>query len=109
VISWVNSRSAADVTAVVTRQRPGGRGAFVDGGGRRLGRRMCLAEHVGYAVVMTTSRDQDKTDYAGENPLSDGKALEDQDGPEASTLDSGGGPNESEDPAADESPEGERP
>ena len=58
---------------------------------------------------MTQPMDPDKSDYAGENPLSDDKELEDQDGPEASTVDSGGGPNESREPAPDESPEDERP
>jgi len=52
---------------------------------------------------MTTPRDEDKTDYAGVSPLADDKALEDQDGPEASTVDAGGGPNESDDPAPNRS------
>ena len=63
----------------------------------------------GTRLGMTTPRDEDQSDYAGENPLSDDKALEDQDGPEASTVDSGGGPNDSHDPAPDESPADERP
>ena len=55
------------------------------------------------------SNDTSDSDYAGANPLSDDKELEDQDGPEASTVDSGGGPNESDDPAPDRSPDDERP
>ena len=55
------------------------------------------------------SNDTSDSDYAGANPLSDDKELEDQDGPEASTVDSGGGPHESDDPASDRSPDDERP
>jgi hypothetical protein len=54
---------------------------------------------------MTESSDTSDADYAGLNPLSDNEPLEDEDGPEASTVDSGGGPNEGDDPAPDGSPD----
>ncbi len=54
---------------------------------------------------MTEPSDTADADYAGLNPLSDNEPLEDEDGPEASTVDSGGGPNEGDDPAPDRSPD----
>jgi hypothetical protein len=61
-----------------------------------------------YAVGVTTRRDEDESDHAGESSDWDDKPLEDQDEPEASTVDYCGGPNGSDDPAPDESPDGER-
>jgi hypothetical protein len=63
-----------------------------------------MSEH----LSETPSEDAAATD-AGLSPLSDDRPLEDDDGPEASTVDSGGGPNESDEPAPDRSPEDERP
>ena len=51
---------------------------------------------------MTETSDTSDSEYAGLNPLSDNEALEDEDGPEASTVDSGGGPNEGDDPTRPE-------
>lgn len=55
------------------------------------------------------TRPLDDNAYAGGNQLSDDEELEDQDGPEASTVDSGGGPNESGVLPSDASGEDERP
>jgi hypothetical protein len=46
---------------------------------------------------------------AGLSPLANDEPLEDDEGPEASTVDSGGGPNDAGDPAPDRSQEDERP
>ena len=54
---------------------------------------------------MTETSDTSDSEYAGLNPLSDNEALEDEEGPEASTVDSGGGPNEGDDPDPAQSPD----
>ena len=58
---------------------------------------------------MTRPLDTDDSAYADVNPLSDDEGLEEQDGPEASTVNSGSGPNDAGVPPSDASGEDERP